>query len=317
MSNFLARRPFWTRKLEQLGRLVWESHALPLVGSPGQPQVMAEGELGIMFLGHSSFLLGIGGKNVLIDPVFATRLILLRRQRRAGVKVPDLPAIDVVLLTHAHMDHLNRPTLRKVARATRRKTGAGPIVVVPRGVEDLVKGLGFSEVRTLEWWQSTQVAGLTVTATPAKHWGARMFTDTHRGFSGYVVEDAAGQRLYHTGDTAYFNGFHEIGNRLRPQVALVPIGAYFPDSYRAVHTSPEEGLQIGVDVGAELIIPMHFGTFRLGREPMEEPPVRLMADALKRGIPEKVRVLAEGETIVVKSQPVERAVFAGVASNDV
>ena len=147
-------------------------------------------------------------------------------------------------------------------------------MVVPKGVEDLVAGLGFSEVRTLEWWQETVVAGLKVTATPAQHWGARMFTDTHRGFGGYGIEDESGHSVYHTGDTAYFDGFREIGERLRPQVALVPIGAYFPDSYRAVHTSPEEGLQIGVDVAAETIIPMHFGTFRLGREPMEEPPVR-------------------------------------------
>jgi len=292
------RRPFAVVKLQQGMRLAWESHAEPIRGTAGHPIPVKAGELGVMFLGHSSFLLQMQGANLLIDPVFATRLIVLRRQRRPGVKVPDLPPIDVVLLTHAHMDHLNRPTLRRVALATRRRTGRAPVVVVPAGVEDLVSDLGFREVRSLRWWGETQLAGLEIAFTPAKHWGARMFADTHRLFGGYVVADAAGHRVYHSGDTAYFDGFKEIGRRLHPQVALLPIGAYFPDSYRAVHTSPEEGLQAFVDVGAETMIPMHFGTFRLGREPMEEPPVRLMDEARRLGIEDRVRILAEGETLV-------------------
>ncbi len=286
-------------KLKQLARLVRESHAQPMSGEPRLPMLPSEGEMGVTFLGHSSFLVAIGGLNVLIDPVFATRLILLRRQRRVGVRRQDLPAIDLVLVTHAHMDHLNRPTLRKAAAAARKKTGRAPVIVVPEGVEDLVRGLGFREVRTLRWWEETWVAGLTVTLTPAKHWGARMFHDTHRLFGGYVLADEAGHRLYHSGDTAYFDGFAEIGRRLRPETALLPIGAYFPDSYRAVHTSPEEALRAFVDVGAETMVPMHFGTFRLGREPMDEPPVRLMAEARRRGLEDRVKVLAEGETLLV------------------
>ena len=293
------KRPFAVVKLQQGARLVWESHQQPMRGKAGQPVEVVSGGLGVMFLGHSSFLLQMHGANVLIDPVFATRLIVLRRQRRPGIKVEDLPAIDVVLLTHAHMDHLNRPTLRRVARATRLRTGRAPIVIVPAGVEDLVRDLGFREVRSLRWWGCTVVCGLDVTFTPAKHWGARMFSDTHRLFGGYVLCDGAGHRVYHSGDTAYFDGFKEIGRKLHPQVALLPIGAYFPDSYRSVHTSPEEGLQAFVDVGAETMIPMHFGTFRLGREPMDEPPVRLMEDARRRGIADRVRILAEGETLVV------------------
>jgi L-ascorbate metabolism protein UlaG (beta-lactamase superfamily) len=299
MKKIAMKKPFAVVKLKQGARLVWESHQEPMSGTAGRPLEVPEGELGVMFLGHSSFLLQMAGANVLIDPVFATRLIVLRRQRRPGVKIPDLPAIDVVLLTHAHMDHLNRPTLRRVARATRQMTGRAPICVVPAGVEDLVSDLGFREVRSLRWWGEMKVAGLDVTFTPAKHWGARLFADTHRLFGGYVIADAAGHRVYHSGDTAYFDGFREIGERLHPQVALLPIGAYFPDTYRSVHTSPEEGLQAFVDVGAETMIPMHYGTFRLGREPMEEPPVRLMEDARRRGIEGKVRILGEGETLVV------------------
>lgn len=103
--------------------------------------------------------------------------------------------------------------------------------------------------------------------------------------------------MYHSGDTAYFGGFEEVGRRLAPKVALLPIGAYFPDSYRAVHTSPEEALRGFVETGAALMVPMHFGTFRLGREPMDEPPVRLMAAARRHGLEGKVKVLEEGELL--------------------
>jgi L-ascorbate metabolism protein UlaG (beta-lactamase superfamily) len=303
MSALRMHRPFVLTKLGQVTKVAWESHQNPIRGVSRKPVPIADGELGIMFQGHSSFLLQFGtpagATNVLIDPVFATRLVVLRRQRKPGVRVEDLPPIDVVLITHAHMDHLNRPTLRRVVRATRAATGCAPIAIVPHGVEDLVATLGFSEVRSLKWWQQTDAAGLRITLTPAKHWGARMFSDTHRLFGGYVLEDASGHRLYHSGDTAYFSGFTEIKHRLGPQIALLPIGAYFPDSYRAVHTSPEEALQAFVDLGADAMIPMHFGTFPLGREPMEEPPVRLLEDARRRGLEDRVHILEEGETMVV------------------
>ncbi len=298
MKNFRVYRPFVLTKLGQVARLVWESHKEPLRGEAREPVLVGTGELGVMFLGHSSFLLQVGGRNVLVDPVFATRLVVLRRQRRPGVEIADLPRIDAVLVTHAHMDHLNRLTLRRVARSMRRRFGKAPVIVVPQGVDDLVDGLGFESVRTLGLWEQAEVAGLNVTMTPAKHWGARMFKDTHRLFGGYVIE-GGGHRVYHSGDTAYFGGFAEIGRRLKPHVALLPIGAYFPDTYRAVHTSPEEALRAFVEVGAQTMVPMHFGTFRLGREPMDEPPVRLMAEARRVGVEGRVKVLAEGETLVI------------------
>jgi len=207
-----------------------------------------------------------------------------------------LPAIDMVLLTHAHMDHLDMSSLRSVIRATRRLTGRTPEVIVPRGVEDLVERLGFSQVHGLSWWEQIEVQGLKVTMTPCKHWGARMFRDTHRGYGGYVVK-GDGQSVYHSGDTAYFDGFREIGARLKPEVALLPIGAYFPDSYRSVHTSPEEAVRAFVELGAQTMVPMHYGTFRLGREPMEEPVQRLEAEAIRLGIKDQIKILEEGATL--------------------
>ena len=236
---------------------------------------------------------------MLVDPVFATRLVVLRRQRRPGLRVRDLPPVHAVLLTHAHMDHLNRPSLRAITREMRRRGLPAPVAIVPNSVSDLVRGLGFSEVRELRWWEQTELGALTVTATPCQHWGARMFSDTHRGFGGYTLAAPGMPTLYHSGDTAYFNGFHEIANRLQPQIAMLPIGAYFPDSYRAVHTSPEEALQAFLDLRAETMIPMHFNTFRLGREPMTEPLPRLLAAARKAGLRDQVHPLTEGESLVV------------------
>ena len=283
------------KKLKQLVRLVRESHQQPMSGAARAYQPLPQGESGVTFIGHSSFLFELGGKTVLVDPVFVNRLVVLRRQRRPGLDWRRLPAIDVVLLTHAHMDHLNMLSLRRAIRRTRRLTGRAPEVIVPAGVEDLVAHLGFARVRALRWWEHAEIDGLTITHTPARHWGARMFRDTHRGFGGYAVQ-TGGLCVYHSGDTAYFDGFAEIGRRLHPQIALLPIGAYFPDSYRAVHTSPEEALRAFLELGAETMIPMHFGTFRLGREPMAEPPVRLLAEAERLHVAERIRILGEGET---------------------
>jgi len=283
------------RRLRYALALIWRSAISPLRGESRKPEMVGGKKLGVTFIGHSSFLLQVAGMNILCDPVFASWLVLLRRQRRPGVKIKDLPATDLVLLSHAHMDHLNRPSLRKIVQRTRRLKGRAPIVVVPWDVGDVVRDLGFERVIELRWWEATNVGPLRITLTPGKHWGTRWFNDGHRGYGGYVVEGGA-QRLYYSGDTAYFGGFREIGARLRPEIALLPIGAYTPDSYRAVHTSPEDALQALRDVGARWMVPMHYGTFWLGEEPMDEPLPRLLASAAKMGLSERVRVVTEGET---------------------
>jgi L-ascorbate metabolism protein UlaG (beta-lactamase superfamily) len=299
MKTRVQRKSAVLLKMQSLGTLVGESAFRPMTGESKKPILVSPGELGITFIGHSSFFIQIGGRKVLIDPVFAERLIALRRLRRPGVKIKDLPAIDMVLLSHAHMDHLNRPSLRRIVAHNIKVSGRAPIAVVPWGVEDLVNDLGFARVVTLEWWQTKSIGGLELTMTPCKHWGARLFKDTHRGFGGYVIR-GGGHSLYHSGDTAYFDGFTHIGNRLKPEIALLPIGAYRPDSYRGVHTCPEEALQGFLDLGARRMIPMHYGTFRLSQEPMEEPVERLMAAAKLAGVASSVTVLPEGDTDVTE-----------------
>jgi L-ascorbate metabolism protein UlaG (beta-lactamase superfamily) len=283
------------RKAKQFGKLVRHSALTPRTGVSRKPVLAEKQQLGITFIGHSSFFLQIAGKNVVVDPNFARWLFVLKRLRQPGLRIADLPPIDAVLVTHAHFDHLHRPSLRAIARATFRKTGRRPLLIVPQNVRDIVFDLGFEDVVEMEWWDQIKVGGLTVTHTPSNHWGARIIRDMHRGFGGYVLADGA-HSLYHAGDTAFFDGFTEIGKRLHPEIALLPIGAYDPPSFRAVHTSPEDAVQAFMDLKAERMIPMHYGTFKLSHEPMDEPVKRLEADAKRRGIEDRISVLEEGVT---------------------
>jgi L-ascorbate metabolism protein UlaG (beta-lactamase superfamily) len=249
----------------------------------------------VTFIGHSSFFLQIGGKNILVDPNFASWIFVLKRLRRPGLRLRDLPPIDVVLVSHAHFDHLHRPSLRAVARLTRWRSGRRPAIIVPRHIRDLIGDLGFGRMVELEWWQSLRFGNVEITHTPSRHWGARVIRDVHRGYGGYVL-CSGHHSVYHAGDTAYFDGFREIGERLKPEVALLPIGAYHPDSFRNVHTSPEDATQAFLDLGARWFVPMHYGTFRLGYEPIEEPVPRLKQAARQHGIERKICVLEEGVT---------------------
>jgi L-ascorbate metabolism protein UlaG (beta-lactamase superfamily) len=283
------------RKARQFSTLVGRSAVTPRSGASRKPVLASRGQLGLTFIGHSSFFLQIGGKNILIDPNFARWIFVLKRLRRPGLRMRDLPPIDAVLVTHAHFDHLHRPSLRTIASLTRQKSGKRPMIVVPRNLHDLVGDLGFSRVVEMDWWQNFQLGNIDVAHTPSRHWGARVVRDVHRGYGGYVLR-AGKHSVYHAGDTAYFDGFKEIGERLNPDLALLPIGAYHPASFRNVHTSPEDAIQAFQDLGARWMVPMHYGTFRLSYEPVDEPVQRLLIDAEQRGIGKKIRILEEGVT---------------------
>ena len=286
---------FKSSKLHFISHLVRESLLTPMTGEQHTPTAPAPGELALTWIGHSSYFLQWAGLSILIDPVFSSFLLLLKRRRRPGVRLRNLPPVDLLLLTHAHMDHLDLPSLRAILRNNRRLGAPAPVVVTPRGVGDLVARLGFREVRTLETWGATEIGPLTVTRTPARHWGARYFNDVGRGYGGYVLA-AEGRSLFHCGDSAYFPGFAEIGRRLHPEVSLLPIGAYSPDSFRSVHTSPEDALVAFRDLGSRVFVPMHYGTFRLSLEPMDEPPARLRTAAAQAGLLECLLMPQEGRT---------------------
>jgi len=247
--------------------------------------ILQAGQLGITWIGHASFLIQTPRHNILVDPNWANWLIVIKRLKHAGLSIEDLPNIDLVLITHAHFDHLNRRTLRAVA--------ARQPIVVPSGVASLVYDLGFEKVHEMNWWDEWSYRDLKITFTPAKHWGARVLHDQHRGYGGFVIE-FEGRQVYHCGDSAYFSGFREIGRRLAPEIALLPIGAYEPPSGRDVHMGPEQAVQAFHELKSKLFVPMHFGTYRMSYEPMHEPAQRLMLAGSSAGVLQQIRFLVEG-----------------------
>ena len=295
MLKATLRNPSLRKRAQQFSRLVRHSAVTPRTGEIHKPRLALHGQMGITFIGHSSFFIQLGGHNVLIDPNFARWLFVLKRLRQPGVYVRDLPPIDLILVTHAHFDHLHRPSLRAIVQHTLRRGRRAPTVVVPHHVFDLVADLGFENVVELDWWNSFRHRSLTVTHVPSRHWGARIIKDSHRGYGGFVLQYAR-QSVYHAGDTAYFSGFREIGRRLAPELALLPIGAYHPESFRNVHTSPADAIRAFLDLKARWMVPMHYGTFRLSHEPMDEPLRLLAHEAESHGVEDRVCVLQEGVT---------------------
>ncbi len=251
------------------------------------PQLEAPpaGKVRVTWIGHASFFVQFSDHSVLFDPNWAKWMGLVKRLQHPGILLEDMPEVDLVLVSHAHFDHLHKKSLRGIE--------ARDGIIVPRGSGDLVKGLGLDPVVEMKIWEEGLHGGLRVVHTPSHHWGARFGHDTHRDYGGFLV--ATGQRtVFHCGDSAYFGGFKEIGSREQIDIALMPIGAYEPPSGRDVHMNPEEALTAFEDLGAGLMIPMHYGTFMLSNEPPEEPLERLRAEAARRGLSGRVLVPEPG-----------------------
>jgi L-ascorbate metabolism protein UlaG (beta-lactamase superfamily) len=267
--------------------LIWKGWFTPRTGAPRRPVFpkLKHGQVALTWIGHASFLIQFSDLNVLVDPNFANWLFLLKRIKRAGLRISDLPPIDLVLLTHAHFDHFHKPTLRKLP--------APKIGVMPWGVGELARNLGFSRIVELDWWETFSQRDWKVTFTPSSHWGARTLHDHHRGYGGFVLE-YQGRKIYHAGDSAYFDGFAEIGKRLRPEIALLPIGAYHPESFRRVHMGPDEAVKAFKDLRAKTLVPMHYGTFKLSFESLDEPPRWLREIAAKERLTARLKFLEEG-----------------------
>ena len=243
------------------------------------------GSVRITWIGHATFLLQFAGHSVIVDPNWAGWHGPVKRQRQPGLRLEDVPIVDLVLVTHAHFDHLHKPSLRILQ--------AREGIVVPSGSRKTVRRLGFPAVHELRVWDSLTFDQLEILHTPSHHWGARFLHDTHRDYGGYLVR-AGGKSVFHCGDSAYFDGFKEIGRRHEIDVALMPIGAYDAPSGRDVHMNPEEAVRAFVDLGAKVLIPMHYATFHLGNEPHEEPLERLLIEADRRGISDRILIAEEG-----------------------
>jgi len=249
----------------------------------------------LTWIGHATLLARMDGVSFLTDPVFSDRASPLsfagpKRLVPPGVPFEALPSLDFVLLSHDHYDHTDLPTVRRLA-------ALGVTFVAPRGMRDLIEGAG-GRATTLAWWDTTEIKGVRITCVPAKHFSGRGLRDRNRRlWAGFVVEGGT-RRFYFAGDTASFDGFAEIGRRLGPpHLAALPIGAYLPRKLMAeVHVTPEEAVQAALDLGAERILGMHFGTFDLADERLDEPPRRFLAEAARRDLGDRAFVMRVGET---------------------
>lgn len=247
----------------------------------------------LTWVGHASFLGSQGSQHFLIDPNFSRRLgAFYRRHVPPGLEIHELPSIDLVLITHSHPDHHDAPSIRELDRAT-------PIVA-PAGLGRWFSRRGFTRVHELTWWQSLEIGGLEVTFTPARHWSRRTPWDGNRSLWGGYVIQGGGSAVYHAGDSAWFDGFREIGRRFPDlEAAMLPIGAYRPAWFMEhSHMNPEQAGRAFLDVGARRFVPMHWGTFQLTDESLAEPAERIRKWWDGQELPDKeIHLLAVGETL--------------------
>jgi L-ascorbate metabolism protein UlaG (beta-lactamase superfamily) len=237
----------------------------------------ASGPISAAWLGHASVLLRFADRWILTDPVFSERIgvsvgpVTLGVSRTSpAVDVATLPHIDLILLSHAHFDHLDKPTLRRLASpATRVITAANTRRLIPPG---------FGDVRELRWGQTLRVGPMVLRALRPEHWGARTAWDRHRGYNAYVLEaDALRQhraRVLFAGDTAHSEAFHPLGAEGGVDLSIFGIGAY--DPWVAKHATPEQVWAMHLAAGGRHLLPMHHSTFELSDEPVDEPLRRLM-----------------------------------------
>ena len=298
-----TRPPFWTRMTFFATRMfettfMPKSASFPVVANDGAA-LRANGAAPLVtWVGHATLLVQLDGLNVLTDPQWSERASPLsfagpRRVTPPALAFEALPPVHVVVISHDHYDHLDVATVKRLAAAHR------PRFLVPLGMKAWFADLGITEVDELDWWEARTVRGVTFTCVPAQHFAQRSPWDMNRRlWAGWTVAGRE-RRLFFAGDTAYFDGFKEIGARFGPfDLAAIPIGAYLPPVImKQVHTDPGDALAVFADVRARAMIPVHWGTFDLADEPITEPPLLLERLARERGLgPDRVWILKHGET---------------------
>lgn len=239
------------------------SDAIPLPIT--MQEVLPDGEYAL-WLGHASLWLKIGNSTVAIDPVLEN-IPLYPRQSPLPIPREQLSA-DILLLTHAHYDHYDKSSVKYLLRQNPKM-----IIVAPAGFWRYLKGkITRERCFELEWWESVMIGGLFITLTPSRHWSKRTPYDTNKAlWGGYVIQNAD-HTLYHAGDSAYGEHFKEIGERFEINETFLPIGAYRPEAImKHNHLNPPEALQAASDLKAKTMIPIHYGTFILSDEPLNEP----------------------------------------------
>jgi N-acyl-phosphatidylethanolamine-hydrolysing phospholipase D len=302
----------WGRNSEKGGQGIAQ-HELPPANcgqaQPALPKAMRPNyaairhpdgrSVNLTWIGHSTFLIQMGGVNLLTDPhwsEYCAPLPLARYRRRTGpgLSLRELPRIDAVLLSHNHYDHLDRATLESLGRGSR--------IFCPTGMRALLRGWGFLSVSEHSWGETVSLEGVRLTALPAQHGSARTALDRNRSlWCGWMMESEA-CRVMFLGDTGYAPFFREFRTAFGAvDAALIPIGAYRPGWFmKPVHLNPWEAVQVHLELQARFSVAMHWGTFDLADEPLAEPPALLHQAREAAGVePDRFQVVGQGSTLVI------------------
>lgn len=274
--NAKSLAKFSARAGPMLWQRIQEDRKRAVEPPPRSPRLASWRPTGLhaAWIGHSTVLFSIDGFTILTDPVFSARIGLgigpfvvgMKRLVHPAVALPELPRPDLILLSHAHMDHLDRPSLRGLESPR-------TAVVTAFGTSDLLRVKRYRAVHELRWDESVQIGPARIRAFEVKHWGARTHTDVHRGYNGYII-DAGRYRVVFGGDTAYTDTFRRIRSSKPVDLAIMPIGAY--DPWIHAHCNPEQALSMANDAGANFVMPVHHQTFKLSSEPYRQPLERLL-----------------------------------------
>lgn len=271
----------------------------------------------VTWLGHATVLAQFGGVNLLTDPHCSHRASPFtftgpQRAQPPAIAPEQMPPIDLVLVSHNHYDHLDGATVQALAR----QAGGPPLFVVPLGLKSWFARRGIDNAVELDWWQTALLCGVEVTLTPVRHWSSRALGDRMASLWGGFAVLAPDLHLYFGGDTGYSpTNFHDtrahFAERQRPEagggfdLALLPIGAYEPRWFMAPqHVNPEESVRIHQELGAKRSLGVHWGTFRLTNEPLDEPPRKLAQVLRAAGLgTQDFCVTAIGETLRLPARP--------------
>ena len=247
------------------------------------------------YIGHASVLLEMHGCSLITDPMFSDRLATIFTKRRAPMRFDPstVPALDAVLLSHGHHDHMDLRSLKTLGR--RRK------IILPRGLAYPLMIRRFRDVVSARPGESFGIGTATVTVVPAHHFGGRPPFYFTAGYQGYVISHE--KCVYFAGDTGFDEKmFRDIGRRFAIDLAILPIGAYYPPSFRKHHMNPEDAVEALRLLGAKHFIPIHFETFSMSMEPIDEPRKRLVAAATGAAVMESLFILNSGESLCLNGQ---------------
>ncbi len=242
----------------------------------------------IIPIGHSTALIQLDGLNIITDPIFSNRILYFsKRYMEPGIPFEKLPKIDAIVISHEHYDHFDKATLKNFDKNI-------PIIV-SKGLKNKVENLGFKDIREIEWWESAKINSVKITAVPVKHFLSHA--------SSYVIEGT--KTVYFAGDTGLNGYFEEIGKKFKIDAALLPMGAYrphlsfipgFSESMRRVHMNPEDIPVAQDQLKAKVVVPIHWGVFKITAEPIEEPREKMEQIINRQNLDSKIKILEPGET---------------------